>query len=166
MQNYQEEFLAHYGVLGMKWGQRKQRSTSSSINRDRRKLQKQYRKEYRAKKLSGQNTTIGSGAHRKNLSKTNYASVKADQDLKKKYGTKAVNQNSKQNKSRQLKAAAAGAAVGAAILGGTMLKSATKSKNINVGKSILNGLEKANYKVGYAAGRTVATVNTLKRKRK
>lgn len=160
MYSYKENYLIHFGIPGMKWGHRKARS---SIGSDRRQLRKQYRNEYKAKKASGQSTSIGSGAHKMNLNKTNYANYKADKALKQKYGSKAIKEYKQKNTKTALKAGAALTAASLAGLGGMAASSVIKSKNINVGKSLLNAYLKANYKVGYVAGRTYATGQAIKK---
>lgn len=157
METFQEEFLCHYGVKGMKWGHRKQRV---SIGRDRRQLRKQFRKEYRIKKLSGKSTTIGKGPHRMDLNKTGYANYKAEQAVRKKHGNKAVNAYDKNKSKKEWKAIGALGAAAVGTLGGTMLYAAAKSKGINA-KKLGDNLNKAIFNSGVAVGKAAGTVKSI-----
>lgn len=52
MRNYQEEFLCHYGVPGMKWGHRKQRVLKGRIGGSKKSSAKQQRKNLRKQRLA------------------------------------------------------------------------------------------------------------------
>ena len=134
METYKDNYLMHYGIPGMKWGHRKQRVLSG---RQLRKQRKQALKESKKNK-----PTV------RNMVKSQVNS--SDYNLKGRL------------KSPSMKAGAALAVGALAVMGGTVLSSGLKSGQINVGKSIANGLMKANYKVGYTAGRTVATARAIK----
>lgn len=135
----QDTYLAHYGVLGMKWGVRKKQP---SIGRERNKLIKKYQNEYIAKKALGKSTKIGRGTHQMDLSVTNYAIQKAGTDLRKKYGNKAVNDYNRKSRNRQLKAGAALATASLALMGGSILSAAIKSGQFSTGKLVVNSLLK------------------------
>lgn len=81
-----EDFLAHYGVLGMKWGHHKVEGVSGSTNREARKDAQEYA---RAKMFYGE----GAGNRRKLIKASVEAKSKKDASYKKAFDEHLANQD-------------------------------------------------------------------------
>lgn len=121
MRNYQEEFLCHYGVPGMKWGQRKQkgltgrisgkRAAKKALKNQRKQIFKEYSSSIKVEKAKD-NATLGTSSYN---SKSSY-SDRAYNQVAKKYGKKKLNDAIKANERRGNIAAMGSAAAGTAAV--------------------------------------------------
>ena len=66
-QSYDDDYLAHYGVLGMKWGVRKDRDSNKTEKLTDRKVRKEIKKTAKARTKASLKRGVGSGTARKQI---------------------------------------------------------------------------------------------------